>query len=206
MSISVGNFYAGLGGNSMLWQDDNVTAYEHTGRIATQYEELHPSHQVECEDAHEALLNHAQDYEFVWSSPPCQSRTRMIRSGKNRKPRYVDCTVEQEVLFLMHDYEGLWLVENVQSWFEPLIQPTIQIGRHSIWTNLDLGSVIDVPRPANFINQTTIAGMRALQDWLGMHYEQPIYYDGNHCPAQVLRNCVHPEIGLQILNIAKEQS
>ena len=37
------------------------------------------------------------------------------------------------------------------------------------------------------------------KDWLGIHYEGNLYYKGNHCPGQVLRNCVHPDLGLQIL-------
>ena len=37
-----------------------------------------------------------------------------------------------------------------------------------------------------------------LMEWLGIHYEENIYYAGNHCPAQVLRNCVHPDLGLEI--------
>ncbi len=40
-------------------------------------------------------------------------------------------------------------------------------------------------------------------DWLGIHYKENIYYEGNHCPAQVLRNCVHPVLGMQILEAAK---
>ena len=42
----------------------------------------------------------------------------------------------------------------------------------------------------------------ALMDWLGIYYEENIYYAGNHCPAQVLRNCVHPDLGQQIFQAA----
>ena len=41
-------------------------------------------------------------------------------------------------------------------------------------------------------------------DWLGIHFEENIYYKGNHCPAQILRNCVHPEMGQHILSCALE--
>ena len=44
---------------------------------------------------------------------------------------------------------------------------------------------------------------RALMDWLGLHYAENIYYGTNHCPAQILRNCVHPKLGLQIMEHAK---
>ena len=42
-------------------------------------------------------------------------------------------------------------------------------------------------------------------DWLGIHYEENIYYGNNHCPAQILRNCVHPKVGNHILVSSKEQ-
>ena len=41
-------------------------------------------------------------------------------------------------------------------------------------------------------------------EWLGIHFEENIYYEGNHCPTQVLRNCVHPLVGEQIMRAAKE--
>ena len=34
------------------------------------------------------------------------------------------------------------------------------------------------------------------------YYEKNIYYEGNHCPTQILRNCVHPEVGLHVFNEA----
>ena len=39
-------------------------------------------------------------------------------------------------------------------------------------------------------------------DWLGIHYEGNVYYGNSHCPFQVLRNCVHPDLGAQILDLA----
>ena len=34
---------------------------------------------------------------------------------------------------------------------------------------------------------------------LDIHFEDKLYYRGNHDPGQVLRNCVHPKLGKQIL-------
>ena len=48
-----------------------------------------------------------------------------------------------------------------------------------------------------------VAGKLAMQDWLGIHYPENIYYGSNHCPAQILRNCVHPLLGAQILAAAR---
>lgn len=41
-----------------------------------------------------------------------------------------------------------------------------------------------------------------MQDWLGIHFDENIYYEGNHCPTQVLRNAVHPEVGKIIYEAA----
>jgi DNA (cytosine-5)-methyltransferase 1 len=41
-----------------------------------------------------------------------------------------------------------------------------------------------------------------MMDWLDIHYEENIYYGNNHCPAQILRNCVHPVVGKHIMDAA----
>ena len=78
-----------------------------------------------------------------------------------------------------------------------------EVGRHLFWSNFDIGS-IDIPsQPKNFINQTNLAGKYALMDWLDIHFEEKLYIGKNHCPAQVLRNCVHPLVGKQVLDNLK---
>lgn len=200
------NHYAGIGGNSLHWTDDDVTSTEYTQAIADINIANHPNHQVLCCDSGEHLLAHYSEADFIWASPPCQGNSRMIRSGKNRKPRFPDLTLYKWVLFLQHNYKGLWVVENVQPYYEPLIPPTAKIGRHLFWSNMDLVGVQEVEQPKNFINKTNLAGMREMQEWLGIHYHKSVYYEGNHCPTQIYRNAVHPEIGRQILNIAKQWS
>ncbi len=39
-----------------------------------------------------------------------------------------------------------------------------------------------------------------MMEWLGIHYEGNIYYEGNHDPVQVLRNAVHPKVGKHIFD------
>ena len=87
-------------------------------------------------------------------------------------------------------------------YYRYLIDPTNIVGRHAFWTNFAF-EADDVKRPANFINMANVAGKKALQDWLGIHFDENIYYQGNHCPAQVLRNCVHPDLGNQIYEQAR---
>ena len=95
------------------------------------------------------------------------------------------------------------MVENVVPYYTPLIDGK-KMGRHMFWANFDFED-FDVPRPAGFINKCNLSGKQALMDWLGIHYEENIYYGNNHCPAQILRNCVHPDLGLHIFNSAKEK-
>ena len=195
--MKVLNLYAGLGGNRM-YLDADVTAVEYTQKIADVYKSLHPNDEVVVADAHQYLLENHSKFDFIWSSPPCQSHSRMIRSGKNRKPRYPDMKLYEEILFLEYNFKGLWIVENVVPYYEPLV-PGKKVGRHLFWSNFDF-ECEEVKQPGDFINKTNVKGSNELKKWLGIEYEGNIYYEGNHCPAQVLRNCVHPDIGRQIFN------
>ena len=195
------NLYAGLGGNRKLWDGVDVTAVERSEEIAQVYSDLQPNDMLIIGDAHDYLLKNYQDFDFIWSSPPCQSHSRMIRSGRNRKPRYPEMKLHEEILFLKHNFSGPWVVENVKPYYEPLINPSY-IGRHAFWTNFDFDE-IEEPKFKNFINEQNLNAMQKLMDWLGIHYKKNIYYEGNHCPTQILRNCVHPLIGQHILSSAR---
>ena len=194
------NLYAGLGGNRKFWHGCQVTAVESNGKIAAVYKRLNPQDEIVIGDAHKYLLDHHQDFDFIWSSPPCQSHSKMNKATRHKMRRYPDMALYQEIIFLTHFFKGKWVVENVNPYYEPLI-PAKKMGRHLFWSNFEFEH-FDVQRPADFINQADVAGKLKLMDWLGIHYEENIYYGDNHCPAQILRNCVHPKIGEHILNAA----
>ena len=196
--MKVLNLYAGIGGNRKFWTGADVTAVEYTQKIADIYQKLNPNDTVIVGDAHQYLLDHYSEFDFIWSSPPCQSHSKMIRSGKNRKPRYPDMRLYEEIIFLTHNFDKPWVVENVKPYYKPLI-PAKEVGRHLFWANFEV-DCDEVKQPKNFINKTNVAGAQELKKWLGLDYEGNLYYEGNHCPAQVLRNCVHPEVGEQIFN------
>jgi len=191
------NLYSGLGGNRKLWENVEITSVESSAKIAEIYKQLYPEDTIIIGDAHQYLLENFQEFDFIWSSPPCQSHSKMIRSGKNRKPRYPDMKLYEEILFLKHNFKGLWVVENVKPYYEAFLEPT-EVGRHLFWSNFSINCK-EKPWPSNAINLTTTEGSKTLKEWLGIHYEGNVYYDNNHCPAQVLRNCVHPEVGQQVL-------
>ena len=200
-SCSVLNLYAGVGGNRKHWNADRIVAIERQENIAEAYAAQYPDDEVIVGDAHEYLAAHGQEFDFVWASPPCQSHSKMDRANSRNAPRYPDLKLYEEILFLQTYHGGKWVVENVVPYYEPLIAPTVQIGRHLFWSNFQF-TARDVARPQGFIASGGQASAQDLKEWLGLSYEGNIYYAGNHCPAQVLRNCVHPEIGRQVFEAA----
>jgi DNA (cytosine-5)-methyltransferase 1 len=200
--MNILNLYAGVGGNRKLWQDVNVTAVENEPKIAAVYQRLHPTDTVIVSDAHAYLLENFRRFDFIWSSPPCQRHTMMNKATRHKIKGYPDMSLYEEIILLQHFCKVPWLVENVIPYYEPLIEPTQKIGRHLFWSNFYFMAV-DVPVPTRFAYRCTLQGKREMQEWLGIHFEENIYYNGNHCPAQILRNCVHPLIGGQILTAAK---
>lgn len=194
------NLYAGLGGNRKHWTNVEVTAIELEPKIAKVYQDQFPEDKVVIQDAHQYLLDHYKEFDFIWSSPPCQTHSRMAKATRHDLKRYSDMSLYQEILLLQHFFKGEWVIENVVPYYKPLIEPTAKIGRHLFWSSKMLFGIEDVKRPSGFINAATVAESEKLKDWLGIKYEGNIYYKNNHCPDQVLRNCVHPDLGLQIIN------
>lgn len=196
------NLYAGLGGNRKKWSNDlyEVTAVEFEPKIAKVYSELFPNDTVIIGDAHEYLKNNYENFDIVWSSPPCPKHSRMMKATRHKVADYIDLKLYAEIIFLKHFFKGLWVVENVKPYYEPLIEPTKTLGRHLFWSNIDIKYFICPEQPKGFITSGTVKESEKLKEWLGINYEGNIYYKNNHCPGQVLRNCVHPDIGEHIFN------
>lgn len=198
--IKILNLYAGVGGNRKLWENCNVTAVEFDPRIAKVYNKLYPQDWIVVGDAHEYLLKNFENFDFIWSSPPCQTHSKMNKATRHDLRRYPDLRLYEEILFLKNFFNGKFVVENVVPYYEPLIKGK-RMGRHLFWSNFEF-DYFDVERPKGFINKANMQGKRELMDWLDIHFAETIYYGNNHCPAQILRNCVHPKIGEHILNSA----
>lgn len=174
------NLYAGIGGNRKLWGDEHeITAVEIDPEIAQIYRQYFPKDEVIVADAHQYLLDHYQEFEFIWSSPPCPTHSRARFWGWSKKrPIYPDMTLYQEILFLKHHCKNSWVVENVIPYYKPLIDP-IKLGRHCIWSNFTI----------------------TLKDFIGSDIRK---LSGTSKKDKLLRNCVEPEIGLHILKEANE--
>jgi len=198
--VRVLNLYAGVGGNRQLWRDCEVTAIESNPAIAKIYAKRFPEDTVIVTDAHDYLLQHSDEFDFIWSSPPCPTHSRMMKATRHRLRRYPDMRLYEEILFLQHFFKGWWVVENVIPYYEPLIPPTGSIERHLFWSNLPIPSV-DLPPKTDFIRTATLEGRHKLLEWLGMEFfEEVVYLPGSHDPCRILRNCVHPLIGKAIMD------
>jgi DNA (cytosine-5)-methyltransferase 1 len=196
------NLYAGLGGNRRLWKNVDVTAIENNFKIVDAYKQNFKNDYILIDDAHQYLLDHFKEFDFKWSSPPCQSHSRMMKATRYDVRKYPDMSLYQEIIWLQHFFKGKWVVENVKPYYEPLIKPTVIIGRHYFWSNFKITDFKDM-KFKNFIQGDSPEEIQKLKEWLGIKYEGNIYYDKNHSPGQVLRNCVHPELGLHVFNCAK---
>ena len=198
--MKVLNLYAGLGGNRKKWQNVEVTAVEQNEKIATVYSQQNPNDTMVIGDAHAYLKENYKNFDFVWSSPPCQKHSKMMLATRHDVADYPDMNLYSEIIFLKHFFKGKWVVENVKPYYLPLINPTVAIGRHLFWSNFEISDEINITQPKNFITSSNPKEMQILKDWLGIQYEGNIYYGKNHCPCQVLRNCVHPDLGLHVFN------
>ena len=196
--MKVLNLYAGIGGNRKLWTNVEVTAVEWDEKIAAIYQDFFPDDKVIVTDAHEYLVKHFKEFDFIWSSIECTSHSRVrfwaSVSNKRYSPIYPDLKLYEEILFLVHYFKGLWIVENVKPFYVPLIAPNIEIGRHCFWTNFLIRSKVF---PEANINRGII------KDWQKLHGFDISNYKINKRKDKVLRNCVLPELGLHILECAR---
>jgi DNA (cytosine-5)-methyltransferase 1 len=197
------NLYAGIGGNRKFWTGCEVTAVELDQKIAEVYRQLFPEDTVVVGDAHAYLSEHYSEFDFIWSSPPCQSHSRMMKATRHNVAKYIDMSLYQEVLFLQHFFKGFFVVENVKPYYDFLVAPSQLIGRHCFWSNFSISDCIAPVFEGAFITAGTVAKTELLKKWLGLEYKGNMYYGSNHCPGQILRNCVHPDLGLHIFEAMK---
>lgn len=188
------NLYAGIGGNRKLWENVEVTAVENEQYIADAYAKLFPDDTVVVGDAHQYLLDHAHEFDMIWSSPPCPTHSKMNTAlqGWGIK-RYPDMTLYQEILYLKHFYKGLWIVENVESYYDPLIVPQL-IDRHYFWSNFYIPRTLT----GRAYNVTKTRKEVAAEH---MDIQLP---EGTKNQRKLLRNAVDPRLGLHVFNAAKK--
>jgi len=195
--IKVLNLYAGIGGNRKLWENVDVTAVELDPDIAKIYQDFFPDDKVIVTDAHQYLLEHYSEFDFIWSSPPCPTHSKPAFAGTyskdgelRYKPKFPDMKLYEEVLFLQGYFKGLWVVENVVSWYEPLIKPQ-EINRHYFWANFYINAI---PKKS----REHYGDIKTLSDRKGFNIDKYTNID----KRTTLRNCVEPETGKHIFDCA----
>ena len=209
------NLYACLGGNRYKWDevakaaniDMQVTAVEYDPDLANLYQERFPNDQVIITDAHQYLLDHYQEFDFIWSSPPCptHSRARFWAHGANgNNAVYPDMKLYQEILFLEHHFKSKYVVENVIPYYTPLIQGQKR-DRHIYWTNFKLPSDL---KGRHFKGMST--GKDEVKRLCEFHDYDFYRYKGKQLLNKIARNLVDYEAGRTIfetaLNIQRDNS
>ena len=194
------NLYAGIGGNRKLWEDVEVTAVEYNPEIAAIYQEYFPNDTVIVADAHEYLLQHYKEFDFIWASPPCQTHSRIRHAGKNRfTPKFPDAKLWQEIIFLKHHAVCPYVIENVVPYYDVFIEPTITMDRHLFWSNFKIKSV-EFESKENIIvgNKRTKNHDGTKKPRYGFNVAKLPITD--ELKRTIYNNLVNPEIGLAILD------
>jgi len=194
------NLYACLGGNRYKWnevkEDIEVVAVEWDEELAKLYQDRFPNDTVIVADAHQYLLDHYQQYDFIWSSPPCPTHSRARFSRRNTTtPAYPDLKLYEEIIFLNKWYKGKYVVENVIPYYEPLIAAQKR-NRHLYWTNFNL------PNDLNERKLSIMEGKNEVQKWCEFHNFDFTKYKGKQRTDKIARNLVDYKAGKTIFETA----
>ena len=193
------NLYACLGGNRYKWDEVTkveVTAVEWDEELARLYQERFPQDKVIVADAHQYLLDHYKEFDFIWSSPPCPTHSRARFARRNTtKATYPDLKLYEEIIFLQKWFKGSFVVENVIPYYEPLIQAKKR-GRHLYWTNFHL------PNNINERKASIMEGKDEVTKWCEFHNYNFRKYKGKQRLDKIARNLVDYESGKTILETA----
>ena len=198
------NLYACLGGNRYKWDEVaniDVTAVELDPEAARLYQERFPNDKVIVADAHQYLLDHYKEFDFIWSSPPCPTHSKVRFTQKNQDfyiPQYPNMMLYQEVIFLEHHFEGKYCIENVIPYYEPLIQAQKR-GRHLYWCNFKLPLDIAERSMRGIMCGQSNDEFKKLCEF---HQYDFTKYKGEQSRTKMARNLVDFEVGKTIFETA----
>ena len=204
------NLYCGIGGNRKNWGDEHdITAVEIDPKIAKIYQDFFPNDKMVIADAHQYLLEHFKEFDFIWSSPPCPTHSvtnHFLHAQGNI--RYPDMKLWQEIVFLQKWFKGKYCVENVISYYPPLWPPQ-ELDRHYFWCNFSITprkfgeTMFKTNRDFNICKARASTRKNQEED-----VKELETYHGIKLPADcqkqglLLRNCVYPPLGLHVFNEA----
>jgi len=193
------NLYACLGGNRYKWGDEHeITAVELDPELGRMYQERFPKDKVIVADAHQYLLDHFREFDFIWTSPPCPSHSRAAFGSRksikaSHKPLYPDMKLYQEIIFLKHYFDGKYVIENVIPYYDPLF-PAKKRGIHLYWTNFNLPSVLSTRK------SISMEDVNEVGQWCVFHDYNFRNYKGKQTIQKIARNLVDYEAGKTILD------
>tara|TARA_R100000773_G_scaffold36690_1_gene31680 strand:+ start:562 stop:1164 length:603 start_codon:yes stop_codon:yes gene_type:complete len=196
------NLYAGVGGNRKLWSNKHeITAVEYDQSISAIYKDLYPQDNVIVDDAHDYLITNFKQFDFIWSSPPCPTHSRMnflLNQKETFTLKYPDMKLYEEIIILQTFFKGYFVVENVKSYYDPLITPQ-NSGGHYFWANFDIPKIDKRKKVRNDKGYTLARKME----------EKNIYIDNFHGykgdKRTLLNNAIESELGLAILKQIEEE-
>jgi len=201
--MKVLNLYACLGGNRLKWTDCEVTAVELDPELARMYQERFPNDTVIVGDAHQYLLDHYKEFDFIWTSPPCPTHSRARGYNPKLETKYPDMKLYEEIIMLQTvskgddaRFKGRFVVENVIPYYEPLI-PAQKRGRHLYWANFVI--------PHMNLREGVRIGKEKdeITAWCKFHDYNFRQYKGEQPMNKIARNLVDYEAGKIIFDAAK---
>ena len=221
--------FAGVGGfrqGVKDFPDWEWTAVELDPAIAEIYADNYPADTVIVGDAMEYLRDHAHEFDFIQSSPPCQTHSR-LRYGpgvcakdpqKRLRHEFCDPMLWQNIIFLAthpHLKSGCkWLVENVDPYYTDFVrfapQYQIRLGRHMAWSNaalwgLDCNKSFDLPSldTTSKLGRVRTMSLGALNGTLWFDITK---YPKVKNKRQVLRNIFEPELARYVFEFINSET
>jgi DNA (cytosine-5)-methyltransferase 1 len=202
------NLYACLGGNRYKWNevksDIDITAVELDEELAKLYKERFPADKVIVADAHQYLLDHYKEYDFIWSSPPCPTHSRARGWNTKVQTKYPDMKLYEEIILLETvakgkepRFKGKYVVENVIPYYQPLL-PAQTRHRHMYWTNFKLPSILTTRKIQ------MCQGKDEMKRLIKFHDYDFRKYKGSQSKRKISRNLVDYEAGKTIFEAALE--
>ena len=174
-------------------------AVEWDEELAKLYKERFPNDTVIVADAHQYLLDHYKEFDFIWSSPPCPSHSK-IRHQKAcyfnsdvYPVIYPDMSLYQEIILLSKYFKGGYVVENVSPYYTPLIEAKKR-GRHLYWTNFNIPITLSQREQAKITS-----GGNEVKNLSKFHDYDFTKYKGTQRTDKIARNLVDYEAGRTIL-------
>ena len=198
--IKVLNLYAGIGGNRKLWPSDKieVTAVELNKSIAAIYKDFFQNDSVIIEDAHQYLLEHYKEFDFIWASPPCPTHSRIRFMASKRGDygvKYPDMKLYEEIIFLKHFAKCKWVIENVKSYYKPLVRPSVYLDRNYFWSNFPI-----TEKEFEYGGDIKKGHVKELQEIKGVNIDK--YKLEGRRKDSAIRSYVNPKVAQYIFNCA----